>query len=271
MKTKTYGCRASIPFSNIGGSRYGGNTSCMTVESEGVSIVLDAGSGLMLLEKELRDAGIEKPQLNILISHLHLDHIIGFGTFSHAWDSSDNMRVYTCSRDGRPLKEQLFGAFKPPYWPSGLDSASGAQCIAVESGTSFEIGHMTVTPFLASHPDKTLSFHITDGKKTFVHLLDNEVGTMDADFYNDLVELCWEADMVVFDSAYSTEDYRKLIGWGHSTVEQGVKLAKDCKAKRMIFSHFDQRYSDEEIDSWARFFEGEAEFILGRDGAEVEF
>ena len=243
----------------------------MTVESEGVLVVLDAGSGLMLLERELRESGMKKPKLDVLISHLHLDHIIGFGTFAPTWATDCDMRVFTCSRDERPLKQQIFGAFKPPYWPGALEDVSGAECIEVESGVSFEIEHMRVTPFLASHADKTLSFHITDGKKTFVHLLDNEVGTMNADFYGDLVELCWEADMVVFDSAYSKEDYPKLIGWGHSTVEQGVKLAKDCKAKRMLFSHFDQRYNDKEIESWAKYFKGETEFILGKDGAVIDF
>jgi len=273
LKIKTYGCRASTPMSHVAWSRYGGNTSCMTVESEGVRIIVDAGSGLMLLEDELRrqnpDCFVNLPH-NILISHLHIDHIIGFGTFEPIWVKDNNMRVFTCTRDEKlSLKEQVFGIFKPPYWPSSLVDASGVKCIAVESDVPFMIEHMTILPFLANHADKTLSFRITDGKKIFVHLLDHEMGEVRDEAYEKLVKICEGADLVVFDSAYSQEDYPKFVGWGHSTVPQGVQLAKDAKLKRMLFSHFSQQYSDEEINSWARYFEGDTEFILCGDGEEI--
>ena len=244
----------------------------MTVESSGASIVIDAGSGLMQFEKELYGRGPdmpEKPKLDVLISHLHFDHIIGFSVLDLFWAKDSDVRVYTCSRDERPLKEQLFGAFRPPYWPSSLADASGAQCIPVESAVPFRIEHFTVTPFAANHPDKTLSFHISDGERSIVHLLDNETANMPEKTYKKLMELCSEADLVVFDSAYSAEDYPKMVGWGHSTVEHGVKLAMECKPKRMMFSHYSQQYSDKEIDSWTRFFKGETEFILGSEGMEL--
>ena len=272
MNIKTYGCRASSPLSHIGGTRYGGNTSCMTVESKGVSLVLDAGSGLTILEKELRETNPEcliNPQLNVLVSHLHLDHIIGFATFKPVWARESQMRVYTCCRDeSTPLKEQLFGVFKPPYWPSALMDVSGVTCVPIESGVPFSIAHFTVTPFVACHPDKTLSFHITDGEKSLVHLLDNEIDRMAKDEYALMLEMCKGVDMVVFDSAYAQEDYPKLRGWGHSTVAQGVAFARQCKPRYMLFSHFAQQYSDDEIDSWARFYENEtcSTFILGSDG-----
>ncbi|MCL2217313.1 MAG: MBL fold metallo-hydrolase [Defluviitaleaceae bacterium] len=242
----------------------------MTVESKGITVIVDAGSGLMMLEKELREAGpdrLKKSKFNVLISHLHLDHIIGFGTFSPVWDKDSDMRIFTCVRDERPLKEQVFGVFKPPYWPGSLVDVSQAQCVPVESGVTFNIGHLAVTPFRANHPDITLSFYISDGEKSFVHLLDNEISGMEGQAYNKLLKLCSGADLVVFDSAYSKEDYSRFKGWGHSTVEQGVMLARQCRPKRMMFSHFGQQYSDEQIDGWARFFEGETccEFILGSD------
>jgi ribonuclease BN (tRNA processing enzyme) len=243
----------------------------MTIESDGVGIIFDAGSGLMLLDKALREVASEwqeQPKMHVLISHLHLDHIIGFGTFSAAWRKDCGMEVYTCTRDDRPLKEQVLGVFKPPYWPESLVALSGAKCIPIEDGVPFNIEHFTITPFAATHPDITLSFHVTDGTKTFVHLLDNEVAIMNEREYARLVELCSGADLVVFDAAYSTEDYPSLRGWGHSTVEQGIELARLSKPKRMMFCHFGQQYSDDEIDSWARYFEDETwcEFILGCDG-----
>ena len=258
--------------SHEGGSRYGGNTSCMTVESGGSYLIVDAGSGLMLLNKKLSAANPDYPRnvkYNFLLSHLHYDHIIGFGTFPPVWERDNDIKIYTCSRNEKPLNEQIFGIFEPPYWPRSLLSASGAKFIEVWNGVPFEIDGFKVRPFAANHANKTISFEITDGKKTFVHLLDSEMEGMEQALYDELLEVCTNADLVVFDSAYSKEDYPKLKGWGHSTVEQGVALAKICKPKRMLFSHFGQQYDDAELDSWARFFEGETEFIMGTDGTVV--
>jgi len=87
--------------------------------------------------------------------------------------------------------------------------------------------------------------------------------------YQQLVDYCRDVDLVVFDSAYSPEDYPKYKGWGHSTVEDGLRLRKDSGCKKMLFSHFSQEYSDEEITSWQQYFDGDY-YILARDGMEIE-
>ena len=276
MKVKVFGCRGSMARSHAKGSRYGGNTSCMSVESNGQLLIIDAGSGLMMFEDELRAAypGFPNhlPPTNILISHLHIDHIMGLSVFAPLGAAEADVNIYTCSRDERPLDEQVFGIFAPPYWPVAMKDVSRAKCVPIQANIPFVVGPFTVTPFVASHPDKTLSFCITDGHKRFVHLLDNEVDSMNQTAYEELLNFCHKADMVVFDSAYSEEDYARFMGWGHSTVRQGVELARACKAKRMMFCHFGQQYSDDQIDSWARFFEKETccEFIMGSDGMEVD-
>jgi len=240
----------------------------MTLTSRGESIIIDAGSGLMLLEAEMKD----KPR-NILISHLHLDHIIGLGIYSPLWQPKCDVRVYTCSRDERPLKEQVFGCFTPPYWPSSLAEVSDAICVPVESGVPFNIEHFTITPIMANHADKTLSFHITDGEKSVAHLLDNEFVGMEKRMYQELLDICTGADLVIFDSAYSTADYPSMKGRGHSTVEQGVKFAQECKPKRMMFAHYCWHYDDAEIDSWKKHTKGatDCEFIFSRDGVDLAF
>ncbi|MCL2564704.1 MAG: MBL fold metallo-hydrolase [Defluviitaleaceae bacterium] len=273
MNIKVYGCRGSIAASHTQGSRYGGNTSCMLLESGGHSLIVDAGSGLVMLEKELREANPDYPgnlpmPPNILISHLHLDHIIGLSTFEPAWNKEPGMRVFTCSRDDRPLHEQVFGVFKPPYWPVTMPEVTACECIPIEANKAFTIGPFTVTPFNAKHPDETLSFHITDGHSSLVHLLDSEADHSDPASYKELRHYCNGADLVVFDAAYSPEDYPKYKGWGHSTVKDGVYLAKEWKCKRMLFAHFSQRYSDKELDRWKQYFSGD-QFILAYDGIEL--
>ena len=275
MNIKVYGCRGSIAMSHTGGSVYGGNTSCMRLESNGYHLIIDAGSGLMMFEKELRAAYLGYPNnfdvpVDILISHLHVDHTIGLCTFEAALKQGSNVRIYTCCRsEGKPLREQVFGAYKPPNWPVPMPEIVTAQVVPVELGVPFDVGPFTITAFRASHPDMTLSFHVTDGRVNVVHLLDSEALQMESASYDELQHYCSNADLVVFDAAYSPKDYDKRAGWGHSTVPDGVRLAKLWGCKRMMFAHFSQQYSDEELDSWAKYFDLESQYIMAYDGIEL--
>ncbi|MCL2220732.1 MAG: MBL fold metallo-hydrolase [Oscillospiraceae bacterium] len=275
MKIYFHGCRGSIAISRPG-SRYGGNTSCITLESGGELLVIDAGTGIMdLHEKLLSDdanyiANLRNP-INILVSHLHIDHIIGIATFPPLCEKNGGVRIYTGSRSEKPLKEQVLGAFSPPHWPVSLCDVGNAECVQIEDNVPFKVGVYTVTPFLANHPDITYSFHVTDGKKSVVHLLDSEISKVDAAESKVLHSHCKDADVVVFDAAYSPEDYHSHYeGWGHSTVPNGIELADEWKCRCMVFSHMFHKYNDEELDEWKKYFAGDPRFMLAHDGLELE-
>jgi len=270
MKLKVYGCRGSAAFSR--NSHYGGNTSCMRLTYDGGMILLDAGSGIMKLDAELREEYPGYPKNlpfspNILISHLHLDHIIGLPSFAPVSDEDAGVRIFTCSRSDKPIKEQVFGAFLPPYWPVHMSAVAFAECIPVVG--TFKIDHkITVTPFAANHPDTTQSFHITDGTKTVVHLLDHEM--LPQDETDVLYEHCRHADVVVFDAAYLLRDYPAKHGWGHSTVQEGIRLAEKCGCKKMVFAHFGQEYSDADLNGLNDLFAQDDRFVLAYEGLEIE-
>ena len=270
MKLKIYGCRGSIPLSHSFDKRFGGNTSCIKLSVGNYSIAVDAGSGLVNLGHDICVGGGEpKGPQDILLSHLHMDHIIGLSVFAPGLAEKHGIRVFTVSRDDRSLAEQVFGVFQPPYWPLTLKEAMYAELIEIFEDKPFAAGPLTITPFAASHPDKTMSFHITDGEKTLVYLLDSEISLMNDTGYARLVEFCKGADMVVFDAAYSPEDYEKYRGWGHSTVLDGIRLRKDSGCKHMLFSHFAQKYSDEDILSWREYFDGN-HYTFASDDMEIE-
>jgi len=269
MKLKIYGCRGSMPLSHNFDKRFGGNTSCIKLMAGDYSLVLDAGSGLVNLGHDIYVHNAPKGPQDVLISHLHMDHIIGLSVFSPGLDAERGLRIYTVSRDGnKSLASQVLDPFSPPYWPVPMQDAIFAEFIEITEDAPFAAGPLMVTPFAASHPDKTTSFFITDGKKSLVYLLDSEVSIMgDAD-YAQLVDYCRSADLVIFDAAYSPEDYHRFKGWGHSTVLDGVRLRKDSNCKRMMFCHFAQKYSDEEILSWSQYFDGD-HYIFAADEMEV--
>ncbi|MCL2398381.1 MAG: MBL fold metallo-hydrolase [Defluviitaleaceae bacterium] len=271
MRIKVYGCRGSLPTTRDPASRYGSNTSCITLETPDQTIIMDAGSGIAQLDRLTKIFERKEKPFDILISHLHLDHIIGLTVFSKVWiNSPDNLvRIYTLDRDERPLKEQIFGFFVPPYWPVSMVEFANAECVAIEENVPFQLGCFTVTPFAAAHPDKTVSFHITDGNVNIVHLLDSETSILSDNDWRMLVEYCKNADLVIFDAAYSVIDYPEKKGWGHSTIEDGFRLAKESGCKKMMFNHFGFEYSDQELE----IFESQAKaqgdtFFFARDGME---
>jgi len=208
--------------------------------------------------------------VNILLSHLHLDHISGLGTFAPVWTKGMGVRVFTQTRDERPLEEQVFGIFAPPVWPVSMQEQGNVEVVRLEEEVPRKIGKFTVTGFRADHPDKTLSFHITDGTSSFAHLLDSELNGMDKQSMDLVAKYCRGVDAVVFDAAYSCEDYEaSRRGWGHSTVKQGVEIARQTDNKLVIFAHFDQKYSDDELDSWKKYFDSD-KYVMAYDGLEIE-
>ena len=195
-----------------------------------------------------------------------MDHITGLIGFSPIWAKGTGTRIFTCTRDNRPLNEQIFGPFTPPYWPAHMADFSEAECIAISS--EFKIDRFTITPFTANHPDNTTSFHITDGRKSVVHLLDNEMPAHDESPV--IIEYCRNADLVIFDAAYLLKDYPEKRGWGHSTVQDGIKLAEKSGCKQMLFAHYAQEYSDSDLDQLKDIVPNDDRFIFAHEGMEIE-
>jgi len=245
----------------------------MTLENENSMLILDGGSGLMVLDAELREKYPDYPlnlpfRPNLILSHLHLDHILGLSGFAPLWVKGSGARIFTNSRsEDLTLEQQIFGIYQPPYWPVHMSQITAAECIEITD--TFEADGFTVTPFEAEHSDLTVCFFVTDGEKTVVHLLDYEMPETGPPPI--LMEYCKNADMILFDSAYAPDHYESKRGWGHSTVRHGLKLANDSKCKRMIFAHYGQEYSDEDIDEMKKLLpEGDERFLFAYEGMDIE-
>ena len=268
MKLKIYGCRGSTA-TGLLRSRYGNNTSCMAVESCEKVLILDAGSGIIRYQEDYAEKQFAP---HILLSHLHLDHTIGLGTFKPLWAPHAGAKVFSALRNvenHQTLKEQIFGSFKPPYWPVSMADVSPAECITLNVGEKATINSFEVLPFASPHPDETTSFRITDGEKVLVYLLDCEIPLLDEKGYAALVEHCRNADLVVFDAAYTPEDYPAKRTWGHSTVKEAVQLKADSGCKQILLTHFDTDYSDDAIDN-IRNYPGAEEFLFAVEGAVIQ-
>jgi len=282
LKLKFYGSRGSTPWFSKKNIKYGSNTSCLRIDTGKNIIIIDCGSGLIQFAADMIESNAwnknseNHPQsVDILISHLHLDHIIGLAVFQPVWEKNNNIRIFTKSRDERPLADQVFGLYQPPYWPVNLVEMNHAQMVTIQGEDSFMLGEgVKVTTMSACHPDTTMSFRIDAENKSIVHLLDCEI---DENFNGEdkLLKLCKDADLVVFDGAYMPDDYPTKQGWGHSHYKMGIKLAELSGCKRVIFAHLAYDYTDETLQSFSRRDElcelGESgKYCFAYDGLEVE-
>ena len=276
IELKMYGVTGTVPF-KAGASHFGGNTSCTVLESQGYHMVIDAGTGILGFQQELKrkhpdfPAGINQ-RIPIVLSHFHLDHIIGLGAFTPVWHPDSEIDIYAVPYNDRPLRDLLLEVFKPPYWPVVMNE-SAVSFNALRWGSVTEIGPFRVNPFTAPHPDIGSNFHISAGNKSLVYLLDSEIRILDARAYQKLMEICAQADVVIFDAAYAPKDYESRRGWGHSTYEDGIKLAEDSGCKRVVFTHFSPEYGYNDLHTWRqeikKRFPGDDKYIFAQEGMEL--
>lgn len=228
--------------------QFGGNTSCTRVDHQGCTLLIDGGTGLMQYLEEIAPLlHSQQPlEIDIIISHLHLDHIIGLATFTPLWQAHHDICIYTRNRGEAPLARQIFGVFAPPYWPVNLEQMLCAQVIAITDQPFTTRGGITVQPFPSLHQDGTTGFHMSCDGQSLVYMLDCEINTQWSK-YPALLDFCQGADAIIFDSSFLPEDYAGKEGWGHSTYEHGLALAQQSHCKRMIFSHFYPSYSDADL------------------------
>lgn len=238
IKVTCWGSRGSGPAPYIEQMEYGGNTSCFTIETEQMLLVLDGGTGLAALGREMLKNPDDKRDIHIFISHLHLDHIIGIPLFKPLFQTGRHIFFYGESRNGRSLKQQLNLVIGPPFWPVSLSQCSAdIEYCEVEAGKVLPLlSSIQILPIRSNHPDQTVLYRIQIEETTVFYGLDCELNQEMTEVLSGYAE---NADLLICDVQYSPEDYIFHKGWGHSTWEAALKLAKASSAKQIWLTHFD--------------------------------
>jgi phosphoribosyl 1,2-cyclic phosphodiesterase len=246
MQITFWGVRGSIPTPGPGTVQIGGNTSCVEVRAGKAILILDGGTGLRLLGKKLQK---EMPlTAHMFFSHVHWDHIQGFPFFEPAFVPGNVFHLYGGNNVSRTLEETLEGQMDHPNFPVHLgtmaakmtfrDLAEG-EVLDIDDGEGSKV---RVSSAKGNHPQGVFAFRVEHGGRAAVYATDTEhyEGRVD----DKLVGLARGAHTLIYDSQYTPEEYGSKKGWGHSTFEEGVKIAKLAGVERLVLFHHDPTQTD---------------------------
>ncbi len=256
-KVTFWGTRGSIPTPGAHTARYGGNTSCVAVSGQPDQLVIfDAGSGIRPLGRELSRVANGPLNLDILLSHTHWDHIQGLPFFQPLNTKGNSVRIFGAPQGGVPLERILDRQMDPVVFPVPLKALAADLKITEVGSGSFEIDGFRVEAFRLRHPGTTLGYKLVpvSGGRTMAYVTDNELGPggvydVPVNWRDQFVRFLGGVDTLIHDGMYSEAMIESRAGWGHSSPEQAVSLARDAGCRRLVLFHHEPEHDDGAIDA----------------------
>ncbi len=258
---KFWGTRGSVPVSGYEHLLYGGNTSCLEVRAGGQLIIIDAGTGIRALSKTLIGGEDAVKDIHLFISHTHWDHILGFPFFAPAYFKGRKIHIYAPKGSRGAIREIFTGILAREYFPVALDEmAANFEFHEVDHTSSVEIGSINLDFLWSNHPGPCISFRIRTKNMAIGYATDNEIfggylgnpnelkpGHPIYESYLPMIHFFSDCDWLIHEAQYSTEQYKRRIGWGHSSVNNATALAKLCKPQKWIITHHDPEATDQTL------------------------
>ena len=272
MKVKVWGVRGSVPAPGPETNRYGGNTSCVQVTlSDGTILALDAGTGI-------RSLGLSLPEpshINILLTHLHLDHIQGLMFFAPAFNPRSEITIWGPEAAEATLQDRIARYISAPLSPVEVRelpcSVSFNNCPDAE----WQIGPATIRASSVTHRGPTLGYRITEGDQSLCYIPDHEpalgveLDQLEPEWISGF-DLARDVSLLIHDCQYTDAEYPEHMGWGHSKLSDTLAFARRVGAQRTLLFHHDPLHTDDQIDRMctqaANMWED-----TGGDPADLEF
>jgi phosphoribosyl 1,2-cyclic phosphodiesterase len=220
------------------------------VIADGMRVILDAGTGMRPLGNELARSDIE--HIFLLLTHAHWDHINGLPFFRPAYDSARRMHIFAGHlKDSGGIQQVLSQQMHEPVFPVPLDAMKAiVECEDFRAGDRFELmpGVMLQTAPL-NHPNGATGYRLEHDGVAVCYVTDTEHVPGKPD--ENVLSLIAGADLVIYDSTYTEEEFEKHRGWGHSTWNEGARLCQAAGARRLAIFHHDPEHHDDFMDRLA--------------------
>lgn len=246
MTVKLWGVRGSIPSPGPDTAIYGGNTSCVSVETDDLVLILDAGTGIRRLGIGLD--GDPRP-ITILLTHLHWDHVQGLMFFGPLHERGRTIALETPDRSMTSL-EQIAGV-DGVHFPLTVDKITSDLRINQGAPVGEMVGGLCVRRLRVNHPGLCDGIRVECSGHALVFIPDNEINPLEKGplVWDDLVAFCRGADVLIHDAQYREVEMSAKRGWGHSTVDEACRLGVAAQVKHLVLFHHDPERTDRDVDA----------------------
>ena len=228
---------------------YGGHSSCVELETgHDEYFVCDMGSGARAFGAHvLARQGGRPATINVFMSHVHWDHIMGFPFFGPAYVPGTRIRIYGCHEI---LEQALRLQQAPPCFPVAFDQLGATiEFVKLLPGQTREVSGLSVTPQLQRHSGDSYGFRFAAQGKSVVYSTDSEHKLEERSETERFVAFFRDADLVIFDAMYSLADAISVkADWGHSSNVIGVELCQMARARHLVLFHHEPANNDRAIE-----------------------
>ena len=250
LQVRFWGVRGSVPTPGPDTAVVGGNTSCVELRYDNEILILDGGTGLRNLGNELIRTQQGSIRASILFSHVHWDHIQGIPFFAPIFHADTQLDIYGLSEDNS-IEQALRHQMGNPSFPVRLDQVAAKLQFHPVTSSGLSIGPFRIYAQTLNHPNGVYGFRVEAGARKIVYATDTEHdpnGSID----ENLVALASNADVLIYDSQYTEDEYHGRTGncrhgWGHSTWNEGVRIAKKANVAQLLLFHHDPSHNDQTV------------------------
>ncbi len=261
-------------------NRYGGNTSSVQLLLDsGEQLLLDSGTGIRNLGLSLTAS----PRVNILLTHLHLDHIQGLMFFPPCFRSDAEIAIWGPASPEASLEDRIARYISAPLSPVEVRELPCSVSFRDTPPSQWRIGSATIVCEAVNHRGPTLGFRITEGDTTVCYIPDHEpvlgteLASVDPEWISGY-DLARDADLLIHDCQYADDEYPDHIGWGHSGMGDALTFASRVGARRVLLFHHDPLHSDSFLDRlhgaardrWRELGGDPASVEMAMEGGELE-
>ncbi len=249
-----WGVHGTLPVPGRSTLRYGGNTSCAAIRfPKNRFFILDAGTGIKELSNHLMKTGSRNMKATFFITHSHWDHINAFPFFSPLYIPGNEFQVCGPAQGDLTMREVISSQMDSVYFPITIKEMCARVYFKDLVEGAYNIDNIEVKTKLLIHPGYALGYRFQYGGKSICYITDNELYMKEVVHYSNnvwenMIKFVQDADILIHDATYTLEEYAKKFHWGHSCVNQVVKLAMNANVKTLYLYHHDIDNTDEDID-----------------------
>ena len=268
-----WGVRGSIPCPGPNTVKYGGNTPCVEMRVGGHRLIFDGGTGLRGLGQFLLSQMPIKAYM--FFTHSHWDHIQGFPFFTPAFIKGNRFDIFgAVAPNGSTIEQRLNDQMLHPNFPVPLQIMGADLTFCdIEVGQSIPIDDIVIETTQLNHPGEAVGYRVSWSDRAVVYATDTEHFPDRLD--ENVIQLAKDADVLIYDATYTDQEYNSektpKVGWGHSTWQEAVKVAKAANVKQLVIFHHDPLHNDEFLDGVGeQVAQAFPNAIMSREGLAIE-